>query len=99
MGRAMVKALINIDVDDLPRAEAFYTSAFELRIGRRFSNEAVELTGAEVALYLLLKAAGTPPFPEAEQPRAYRRHWTPVHLDFVVGDLDASVARAVAAGA
>ena len=32
-------------------------------------------------------------------PRSYRRHWTPVHLDFVVTDLDAAVERAVAAGA
>ena len=31
--------------------------------------------------------------------RDYRRHWTPVHLDVVVDDIDASVCRAVAAGA
>ena len=31
--------------------------------------------------------------------RDYRRHWTPVHLDFVVEELEAAVARAVAAGA
>ncbi|EAU69984.1 glyoxalase/bleomycin resistance protein/dioxygenase [Stigmatella aurantiaca DW4/3-1] len=32
-------------------------------------------------------------------PRSYRRHWTPVHLDFVVTDLDAAVQRARSAGA
>ena len=29
----------------------------------------------------------------------FGRHWTPVHLDFVVDDLAAAIARAVAAGA
>ena len=33
------------------------------------------------------------------QRRDYRRHWTPVHLDFVVADLDAALARAQRAGA
>ncbi|WP_414720648.1 VOC family protein, partial [Streptomyces sp.] len=28
--------LINIDVDDLDRATAFYTAALPLRLGRRF---------------------------------------------------------------
>ncbi|MDZ3824625.1 MAG: VOC family protein, partial [Pseudoxanthomonas sp.] len=31
--------------------------------------------------------------------RDYSRHWTPVHLDIVVEDLDAALARALAAGA
>jgi predicted enzyme related to lactoylglutathione lyase len=31
--------------------------------------------------------------------RHYARHWTPVHLDFVVADLDAAVGTAVSAGA
>ena len=31
--------------------------------------------------------------------RDYARHWTPIHLDFVVDDVDAAVARACAAGA
>ena len=31
--------------------------------------------------------------------RHYSRHWTPVHLDFVVPDIHAACARAQAAGA
>jgi predicted enzyme related to lactoylglutathione lyase len=31
--------------------------------------------------------------------RNYRRHWTPVHIDLVVEDLDAALRRALAAGA
>jgi hypothetical protein len=31
--------------------------------------------------------------------RSYARHWTPVHLDFVVDDLAAPAERAIRAGA
>ena len=47
--------------------------------------------------YLLAKAAGSQGAPGS--PRGYRRHWTPIHLDFIVADLDAAVTRAIAAGA
>lgn len=95
----MVDLLVNIDVDDLDRAIAFYTGAFDLRIGRRFGADGVELLGASAPIYLLAKAAGTNSSPSSKQPRDYRRHWTPVHLDVVVTDIDAAVARATAAGA
>lgn len=95
----MARLLVNIDVDDMERAVAFYTAAFELRVGRRFDNGFVELLGAEAPFYLLKKDAKTPAFPGAEQGRSYARHWTPFHLDIVVADLEASLARAVAAGA
>jgi predicted enzyme related to lactoylglutathione lyase len=92
--------LINIDVDDLERGVAFYTETLDLRRGRTlFDGTVVELTGASSAVYLLLKPAGTPAAGGIRQRRRYRRHWTPVHLDFVVADVTASVTRAVAAGA
>jgi catechol 2,3-dioxygenase-like lactoylglutathione lyase family enzyme len=50
--------LINIDVDDLDRATAFYTAAFGLQVGRRFAAFAIELTGGTSPIYLLAKAAG-----------------------------------------
>ena len=56
-GCRMARVLINIDVDDLARAEAFYTAAFGLRAGRRFGAGGVELLGAEAPLYLLVKSA------------------------------------------
>jgi predicted enzyme related to lactoylglutathione lyase len=95
----MPRVLINLDVDDIERAVAFYTAAFELRVGRRFDAGFVELLGAEAPIYLLLKAGGSPPFERAGQTRDYARHWTPLHLDFVVADLDSALSRAVAAGA
>jgi predicted enzyme related to lactoylglutathione lyase len=90
--------LVNIDVDDLVAGERFYTAAFGLRPGRRFEG-ALELLGAEAPLYLLEKNAGSSASAVTTHLRDYRRHWTPVHLDFVVDDIDAAVARALAAGA
>jgi predicted enzyme related to lactoylglutathione lyase len=91
--------LVNVDVDDLARAVAFYESALSLSVGRRFGDAGVELLGASAPIYLLAKPEGSPPSRTAAAGRTYARHWTPVHLDFVVDDIDAAVGRAVAAGA
>lgn len=94
-----LELLANIDVDDLPRAIDFYCTALGLAVGRRFGDAGVELLGASSAIYLLKKAAGTATSAAPSRQRDYSRHWTPVHLDFVVPDIDAAVARATAAGA
>lgn len=87
---------VNIDVDDLDQAIAFY-SALGLRLSRRLFDGAVaEMTGASALIHLLRKAPGSS---TAGAARHYERHWTPVHLDFCVKDLDAALARALAAGA
>jgi predicted enzyme related to lactoylglutathione lyase len=91
--------LVNLDVDDLEHATRFYTAAFGLTVGRRFGASGVEMRGSSAPIYLLVKKPGTRPAPTVEQPRGYARHWTPVHLDFVVDDIDRAVAGAVAAGA
>ena len=98
-GSAMPGLLINIDVPDMAAAQAFYTSALELKIGRRFGMDFIELLGADAPIYLLKKDEGTAIGPTVAAARQYGRHWTPVHPDFVVGDMDAAIARAVAAGA
>ena len=94
-----MKLLVNIDVDDLGRAEAFYTAAFGLTVGRRFGGDGVEMLGATAPIYLLVKPSGSQAAATTTQTRDYTRHWTPVHLDLVVDDVDAAVARALAAGA
>jgi predicted enzyme related to lactoylglutathione lyase len=52
---------------------------------------------------LLPVEAGTPASPAASAPatakRDFTRHWTPVHLDVAVDDLEAAVVRAETAGA
>jgi predicted enzyme related to lactoylglutathione lyase len=98
-GRWMAVALVNIDVDDLSRAVAFYTAAFGLKVGRKLGPSVTELLGAGSPIYLLEKAPGTVAGPVPAERRCYARHWTPVHLDFVVPDLDAAVETAVVAGA
>ncbi len=91
--------IVNVDVDDLDAGSAFYVAAFGLEVGRRLGPAAVELLGGPAPIYLLEKPAGTPASDHAPQRRSYQRHWTPVHLDIVVVDIDSAVQRAVTAGA
>jgi catechol 2,3-dioxygenase-like lactoylglutathione lyase family enzyme len=90
---------ICIDVDDMARAVAFYTEGLGLQVGRRFKSDFVEILGAGSPIDLLFNAPGTRPIASStsgagsEAVRHYGRHWTPVHLDFVVEDIEAAVAR------
>lgn len=95
-----MQVLINIDVDDLERAVAFYRSALGLHPGRRlFAGTVAEMLGAAAPILLLAKPQGSMASVNAAVPRDYRRHWTPVHLDFVVDDLEIAVQTALDAGA
>ena len=89
--------LLNIDVPDIAAAERFYTAAFGLKVGRRFDEAFVELLGWPAPIYLLKKAKGT--VGAGQDRRRYDRHWTPIHPDILVEDLDVAVDQAVAAGA
>ncbi len=91
--------LINIDVPDLAAGERFYTSALGLTAARRFDDDIVELTGCEAPIYLIAKPAGMAIGPGGGDFRRYNRHWTPVHADFAVTNLDDAVRQAIAAGA
>ncbi|MEO7494169.1 MAG: VOC family protein [Massilia sp.] len=94
-----MEMLVNIDVENLEQAANFYTSAFGLRPGRRIGAAGLELLGAAVPIWLLQKAAGSAAGPATAQARSYQRHWTPLHLDIVVDDIEAALRRALAAGA
>ena len=91
--------LINIDVPDIAAGEAFYTEALGLHVGRRFDSDFIELLGAPAPIYLLKKDEGTTIGPAGGDQRRYTRHWSPIHPDFVVEDMDAAIARVMAAGA
>ncbi len=95
----MIELRICIDVDDLSKGIEFYTRGLGLTVGRRLDVNWVELLGASSPIDLLAKQSGSRPSPGSAQMRDYRRHWTPVHVDVVVADLDAAVRRAQAAGA
>jgi len=91
--------LVNIDVEDVEKGIAFYCAALGVSVGRRLGSDYVELVGASSPIYLLQKPAGSPVAEGIGATRQYARHWTPVHLDLVVADVTAAVARARAAGA
>jgi predicted enzyme related to lactoylglutathione lyase len=90
--------LINLDVDDLDKAVCFYADTFGLKVGRRFGALGVEMLGSSVPIYLLVKIPGTLASEITSQRRSYQRHWTPVHLDFVVDEIEPAVQRALSAG-
>lgn len=92
-----MKLLVNIDVPDLARGIAFYESAFGLRVTRRLGAMVAELGGWPVPVYLLEQQAGS--IVAGNAVRNYDRHWTALHLDVVVENIDIALIRAVAAGA
>ena len=94
-----MELLVNLDIDDLENAIHFYRSAFGLESGRRFGANGAEMLGASSPIYLLVKGAGTPASTTMSQSRTYERHWTPVHLDFVVEEIESAVRKALSAGA
>jgi predicted enzyme related to lactoylglutathione lyase len=94
-----VRIRVCIDVDDLGKAIEFYTGGLGLELGRTFGPNWAEILGASSPIDLLVKPAGTAANPVSAAKRDYTRHWTPVHLDFVVEDLEAAVRRAERAGA
>ena len=95
-----MEALVNIDVPDLQAAVAFYQRALGLTLSRLlFDGTVAELGGASVPILLLQKHPGASALPCAPAPRDYRRHWTPVHLDFAVEHIEPATQRALAAGA
>ena len=91
--------IINIDVPELDPAIHFYTAALGLSHTRTLDDDVAELRGAAATIYLLQKSAGSPAVMAPPVSRDYQRHWTPVHFDLVVPDVDAAAARALAAGA
>ncbi|MBB5279685.1 VOC family protein [Pacificimonas flava] len=95
----MTSFILNIDVPCVEAGANFYTAAFGLNIGRGFGSSVIELLGAETKIYLLERRAGTSAGPGSNRVRRYERHWSPIHWDFVVQDMDEAVAKALDAGA
>lgn len=93
-----IQLLVNIDVPDLEAATEFYVEAFGFCVGRRLG-AGIELLGAGVPLYLLAKPQGSRAADTSSAERSYGRHWTPVHLDLAVPDVERARARALASGA
>jgi predicted enzyme related to lactoylglutathione lyase len=94
-----MKAIINIDVPDLSTAIEFYTEAIGLIHSRTIDEDVAELIGASSIIYLLQKSANSSASSKSLVIRNYARHWTPVHLDFVVDNINSAKEKALQAGA
>lgn len=95
-----MRLLVNIDVPDIEAGIRFYASGLGFRLQRTLFNRSVaELALGPSNIYLIEHPAGTEAIPGLRRARTYERHWTPVHLDLIVEDVDSAVAQAMAAGA
>lgn len=94
-----MRMLVDIDVPDLQQGIDFYCSAFDLRLKRVLDSDVAELEDGSTIIYLLQKAEGSKCARNISDTRKYSRHWTPVHIDFVVDDIDRAVDRVMGAGA
>lgn len=83
----MPKISVSIDVSDMETAVQFYSKALECNIVRE-GDEISELSADNSGIYLLKREPGTNPVPNNNAIRNYERHWTPVHLDIVVPDIN-----------
>lgn len=88
-----------MDVPELAPAIEFYRAALGLHVARVIDDDVAELTDGSSVFYLLQKRAGSSPVTDRAEVRQYARHWTPVHIDFVVDNVEEAAKRAVGAGA
>lgn len=94
-----MRMVVNIDVPELRSATEFYCAALGLKLNRILDDDMAELTGASAVIYLLANVAGSVPAKTVKETRRYSRHWTPVHMDFVVDDIVKAAKQAINAGA
>jgi predicted enzyme related to lactoylglutathione lyase len=95
----MISLSVSVDVPDLAKAIRFYVDAFGFSKSSEPIPGVVVLRAGDTELCLLEKSAGTRPSTRTTETRHYERHWTPVHLDLHVDDLQAALAKALDAGA
>lgn len=99
MDDTAMRTIVNIDVPELAPAIRFYAAAFGLNLNRIIDDDVAELTGASSVIYLLQNPEDSGPVGTLPVKRQYTRHWTPVHMDFVVANVIEAAKRAIAAGA
>ena len=93
----MTSVKICIDVADLDKAGAFYCQALQCTEVAR-NPRTVKLAAGGTELYLMLRPEGSMPFRAATEGRSFARHWTPVHLDFSVEDVERSTSEVTRLG-
>lgn len=86
----MTTVSICIDVPDTKIASAFYTNVLGCRVESESENN-TKLSLYNTTIYLMEKKENTNALIVGEDSRRYTRHWTPVHLDFHVTDMETPV--------
>jgi predicted enzyme related to lactoylglutathione lyase len=94
-----MRVTVSIDVPTIEAGLKFFGEAFGfVETSRPHPGYAIlALDGSTVGL--LAKVAGSSPVKGSNDVRTYERHWTPVHIDFRVDDFEATLERALKAGA
>jgi predicted enzyme related to lactoylglutathione lyase len=93
-----MKYSVTIDVPQLDEGLHFYRDALGLTEVARPIPTYVLLNCGDAQIGLIEKPAGTKPAKGADDVRRYERHWTPVHIDFHVDDLETVLAKVLNAG-
>ena len=96
----MVSVIVNIDVPDMKAARHFYEAGLGFAFSRMLFDGAVaELLSADTKIYLIEQEQGSIAVHGTSIARDYASHWTPVHLDVLVDDMDVALEKALEAGA
>jgi predicted enzyme related to lactoylglutathione lyase len=77
---------VSIDVSNIAIATDFYLQALGCVFKTKYSESWAVVSIAGVDIHFLERDAGT--IAGGEQKRHYERHWTPVHLDFGVENVE-----------
>jgi len=83
----MPQVSISIDVSDMDKALEFYELGLGCKVSRRDRSTSL-LAADNISIYLLQKEIGSNPLRKGRSSRDFSRHWTPVHLDFAVDDIE-----------
>ena len=86
----MPQVSISIDVSDMEQAVSFYTKALGCK-QLRGASDITKLDADNTSIFLLNKPLNSNPLIVGTASRNYDRHWTPVHLDFGVSDVDHAI--------
>jgi predicted enzyme related to lactoylglutathione lyase len=94
-----MKLTASIDVPSIDEGLRFFGEVFGfVEFSRPHPGYAV-LSAGESTIGLLAKPSGSSPAKGSSDVRRYERHWTPVHIDFCVEDFEATLIKALKAGA
>jgi predicted enzyme related to lactoylglutathione lyase len=91
----VVKISVSIDISNLKEAETFYVEALGCKKVRDQGDTMSVLCVQNADIYLQEKKSGTNPLRLGDAVRDYKRHWTPIHLDFLCDNIDELVSKVV----